>query len=383
MARQQKIFTVKGMDCAGCAQQIESAVSKIPGVSRAEINFATSKLTITTDTHQFDFQKVVSTVERLGYTVEPEASQLAATLNVEGLCCADESEVIERKLKAQTGISNFEVNVVARQVKIAYDPALLSIQDLIKIIAETGMKASLVTTKEETKRGWTPNRQTILLIASGIFIVAGFIAELLGNTQASWILYGTAVIVGVYYPAKMGILALQTLTLNIRLLMVIGAVGAIILGLWEEAALLVFVYSLGDVLEAYSVDKARGAIRALIRLVPKEALVRRNGKEITLPAEEVNVGDRVIVRPGEKIPLDGIVAAGNSFVNQSTITGEPVPLQKQPGDEAFAGTINQKGSLEIEVTKKASDTTLARIIQAVEEAQAKKTSYQRFAEKFS
>lgn len=376
------------MDCGGCAQHVEEAVSKIPGVSKAEVNFAASKLKVDADDPQFDFKKVISAVEGLGYSVEtqePDESQLTVTLNVEGMCCADEAEVIERKLSAQTGINRYEVNVVGRQVKITYSTALLSTQDLIKIIAETGMKASLVTNKqeEEHKRPWwAQNRQIILLTASGIFIIAGFIAQLLGSTQIPQILYGAAVIVGVYYPAKMGILALRTLTLNVRLLMVIGAAGAIILGLWEEAALLVFVYSLGDVLEAYSVDKARGAVRALMRLVPKEALVRRNGSEIKLPAEEICVGDRVIVRPGQKIPLDGIVVDGDSFVDQAAITGEPVPVKKQAGDEAFAGTINQRGSLEIEVTKKAGDTTLARIISLVEEAQAKKTSYQRFAEKF-
>lgn len=379
----QKLFTVKGMDCANCAQHVESAVSKIPGVSKAEINFATSKLKVIADNAQFDFGKVTSTIESIGYSVEADLSQISATLKVEGMDCADEAEVIERKLKSQSGILDFKVNVVAQQVKIAYDPAFLSIQDLIKIIAETGMKASSVTSEEEPKRPWwIQNRQIILLLTSGILILTAFLAGLIGSTLASEVLYGAAIVVGAYYPAKMGILALRTLTLNIRLLMVVGAVGAFALGLWEEAALLVLIYSLGDILEAYSIDKARGAIRALMQLVPKEALVRRNGSEITLPTEEIAIGDRVIVRPGERIPLDGIIVAGNSFVDQSAITGEPIPLRKQPGDETFAGTINQKGSLEIEVTKKASDTTLARIIHSVEEAQAKKTSYQRFAEKF-
>jgi Cd2+/Zn2+-exporting ATPase len=180
----------------------------------------------------------------------------------------------------------------------------------------------------------------------------------------------------------MGFLALRTLTLNIRLLMTIGAIGAIFLGLWEEAALLVFIYSLGDVLEAYAVDKARGAIRALMELVPKEALVLRDGNESVLPTEEIGIGDVVIVRPGEKIPLDGKVVSGSSFVDQAPITGESIPVEKKAEDEVFAGAINQRGSLEIEVTKKSTDTTLARIIHSVEEAQTKKSSYQRFGERF-
>jgi len=229
----------------------------------------------------------------------------------------------------------------------------------------------------------------LALIACGILTAIGFLSELSSLSehlgvphQSVNLIYGLAILTGIYYPAKMGFLALKTLTINIRLLMVIGAVGAILLGLWEEAAFLVFIYSLGDVLEAYAVDKARGAIRALIELVPKEALVRRNGNEVILPTNEIEVGDVVIVRPGEKIPMDGKVIAGNSFVDQSSITGESIPVEKKTGDDVFAGTINLKGSLEIKVTKRANDTTLAKIIHSVEEAQAKKSSYQRFAERF-
>ncbi len=462
----EKTFKLKGVDCPDCAQHVESAVSKIPGVTKVELNFATSKLKVTTNDADFNFNRVVLKIEGLGYSVEdkdeisnkttilkvkemdcpdeekiiqnklkdqkgiidldinviaqqvkivhnPEllstedlikliaqtgmtaslvngdvnakGAQLSVILKVEAMDCSDEAEVIEKKLKAQKGIIDFDINVVAQQVKISYDPAFLSVQDLIKIIAETGMKASLVNGKVSSKgerHWWTKNRQVILLIASGILTVAGVIVGLLDQTLISEFFYGAAIVAAGFYPAKMGILALKTKTINIRLLMVVGAVGAVILGFWEEAALLVVIYSLGDVMEAYSVDKARGALRALMQLSPKEALVRRNGKEVTLPTEEIGIDDTVIVRPGERIPLDGIVVGGDSFVDQAAITGESIPLRKQAGDEAFAGTVNQKGSLDIKVTKIASDTTLAKIIHSVEEAQAKKTSYQRFAEKF-
>ncbi|GFP26843.1 HAD-IC family P-type ATPase, partial [Candidatus Hakubella thermalkaliphila] len=165
--------------------------------------------------------------------------------------------------------------------------------------------------------------------------------------------------------------------MNINTLLIVATIGAVGFDLWEEAAVLVFVYSLGNVLEAYAVNKARGAIRALMELVPKEALVRRDGNEIVLPTDEIGLGDVVIIRPGEKIPVDGRVISGSSFVDQAPITGESIPVEKKPKDEVFAGAINQRGSLEVEVTKKSSDTTLARIIHSVEEAQAKKSSYQR------
>ena len=318
-------------------------------------------------------------------TFEVKDSVKPITIKIEGMDCADESEIIEKKMKSLIGIKNFYIDLMAQQIKVLYDPSLISIQDMIKAVAETGMKASLAKGHKEkkSKAWWKEKPQMLLLFICGILIAVAFLSERFGlSHQAVKPIFGLAILIGVYYPAKMGLLALKNLTLNIRLLMVIGATGAIFLGLWEEAALLVFIYSLGDVLEAYAVDKARGAIRALMELAPKGALVRKNNKELILPTEKIDIDDIVIVKPGEKIPIDGKVVAGNSFVDQSTITGESIPVEKKVGDEVFAGTINQRGSLEINVTKKASDTTLARIIHSVEEAQAKKSSYQRFGDKF-
>ena len=156
-----------------------------------------------------------------------------------------------------------------------------------------------------------------------------------------------------------------------------------LLGMWSESAILIFVYSLGDVLESYAVDKARGAIRSLVELMPKEALVRKDGKEVILSTEDIGVGDIVIVRPGERIPVDGKVVKGFSFVDQAAITGESIPVRKSLGDDVFTGTINQNGSLEVRVDKPASETMLSKIICSVEEAQAKRTSYQRFSDNFA
>ena len=379
----EKVFSIKGMDCADCASRIEKAVSKIPGVRLAQISFATEKLKVVSEP-RLDERQIIEAVKKMGYSVEAEEPYRTITLNVEGMDCADEQEVIEKKMGALKGIRRFDVYLMTRQLKVFYDPAIVSVQDIIKSIAETGMKASLARDKKEREKAWwKEKRQMQLLIVCGALIVIAFLLERIGlSHESAKAVYGLAILAGVYYPAKMGFSALKTLTLNIRLLMVVGAAGAAALGLWEEAALLVFVYSLGDVLEAYAVDKARGAIRALMELMPKEALVRRNGSEIVLPTEEINIGDVVIVRPGEKIPVDGKVIAGISFVDQSPITGESIPIEKKPDDEVFAGTINQRGSLEIGVTKRASDTTIARIIHSVEEAQAKKSSYQRFGERF-
>jgi Cd2+/Zn2+-exporting ATPase len=154
------------------------------------------------------------------------------------------------------------------------------------------------------------------------------------------------------------------------------------MGLWEEAAILVFVYTWGAIMETYATSKARSSLKLLMDLVPREASVKRNGRELTLPVEEIDLEDVIVVRPGEKIPLDGVITDGSTSIDQAPITGESIPVSKATGDNVFAGSINQRGSLEIKVTKLSQDTTLARIINSVERAEAKKSSYQRFAQSF-
>ena len=303
-------------------------------------------------------------------------------LIVEGMDCQDEVQIIEKKLISLVGIKDFQIYLATQGVKVVCDPSLISIQQIIKSIAETGMK-SFVVKEARPKIAWWKEKRIIALSACGLFTLAAFVLEKLGcKGIITLIFHSMAIIVGGYYPAKMALNALKTLTLNIRTLMVTGAIGAVTLGLWEEAATLVFIYLLGDILEIYTVSKSRGALRMLMELAPKEALVRRNGKETVLPVEEVEISNVIIIRPGEKIPLDGKVLKGYSSVDQSPITGESIPVEKKEGDEVFAGTFNQRGVLEVMVTKLSKDTTLAKIIHSVEEAQARKSSYQRFGEKF-
>lgn len=248
------------------------------------------------------------------------------------------------------------------------------------------MKACCQEREEKIIEGglWWKEPRVVTLSICGFFVIlALFMEHIFGlSPEKARLLYGAAIVAGGYYPAKMGLAALKTLTPNIRTLMVVGALGAVILGLYEEAALLVFIYSIGDILEAYATDRVRGAVRALMGLAPKEALVKRDGIEVNLPLDNIGVGEILIIRPGERIPLDGDVLSGYSYVDQAPITGESIPVAKGPGDEVFAGSINQRGSIEVRVTKPFNDTTLGRIIHYVEEAETRKSSYQRFGETF-
>ena len=304
------------------------------------------------------------------------------TLQIQGMDCTCNADLLARKLDALAGVRGHEITPVTGQARITYDPAIVSVQEIIRTVAETGMTASQVRS-DGRKSTWWREPQQLALYGSFLTAVIAFVAGYLGTSLTIVNgLYLLAVLIGVYYPARKALIALKNLTPTIHLLMLIGSVGAMALGLWGEAAVLIIVYSLGDVLESYAVDKARGAIRSLMALVPKEALVRRNGRETICAVETISVGEVVIVRPGERVPVDGTVVAGSSYVDQAAVTGEPVPVHRGPGEDVFAGTINQNGSLEVRVTKPASETMLSRIILSVEEAQAKRTSYQRFSDSF-
>lgn len=306
-----------------------------------------------------------------------------AKIFVEGMGIQVETPLLEQKINALPGISDLTVNTSKQQISLSYDPSVINLQDVIRSISETGLKAQIIQSKTKLS-SWWKEKQQLALVACGLTTLITFILGLTVVPQDyTFIGYIIAVIVGVYYPAKKAIIALINLTATIHLLMLIGAGGAMVLGLWSEAAILIFVYSLGDVLESYAVDKARGAIRSLMNLAPKQALVRKGDREIVLSVDEINVGDTVIVKAGERIPVDGTVQIGYSFVDQSTVTGESLPVSKSVGDTVFAGTINQKSFLEVKVDKPASETMLSKIIYSVEEAQSKKISFQRFSDKFA
>ncbi len=313
---------------------------------------------------------------------ENEQGIETVTLQIEGMECGCEATLIERKIRALSGVRSHEINPISHQLRVSYDPGSVTIKDIIRSVSETGMRASLQ--KGQGRRStWWREKQQLALYGCGLIALIAFVSEKLGAPPLVTVgLYVLSVLTGVYYPARKALIALVNLTPTIHLLMLIGSGGAMLLGLWGEAAVLIFVYSLGDVLESYAVDKARGALRSLTELMPREALVLTETGEMVRPIEEIAVGDIVLVRPGERIPVDGHVVRGSSYVDQAAVTGEPIPVLRETGGDVFAGTINQNGSLEVEVGKPASETMLSKIIYSVEEAQAKKGKLQRFSDSF-
>ncbi len=228
------------------------------------------------------------------------------------------------------------------------------------------------------------NPQVVTSAISGLLLVIGFVGGKLGLASLPETgLYILAVFIGGWYFGREALHELiREREIGIELLMSIAAIVAGLMGQWAEAAMLVFLYSISEAAEGYTEERTRHAIRALMDLAPKTALVVRDGKEIRIPAEALQVGDIFIVHPGEAVATDGEIIEGHSSLNEAPVTGESVPVEKGPGDTAFAATLNGEGALTVRVTKTTADNTLARIIQLVEEAQASKGRSQRFIERF-
>jgi Cd2+/Zn2+-exporting ATPase len=317
-------------------------------------------------------------------TSAAEQARRRDRFQVDRRCCVDCSTDLSETLQRVPGVTTVEWSPSAGVLVVEHD-GRVSEEAVRREAGRSGIALLPVADghAEKAPRWWRQARFLMLGAASAVF-VAGFVLDALGVTEvAANGLYLATIAVGGIEPAKSAWRALRSRRLTISTLLVVAVAGAIALGVYEEAALLTIVFSLGAVLEGYVSDRARGSIRALMALTPPTA--RRRAGDGSL--EEVGVellepGDVVLVRPGERLPTDGVVVAGASAVDQSAVTGESMPVEVAAGAEVFGGTMNGVGALEIRVTKEYADTTLARIIRQVEEAQSAKGSGQRFADRF-
>ncbi len=314
------------------------------------------------------------------------------SLRIPEMDCPEETQLLKKKFGGLRGVSRLDTFLLSQELRVSYDERFLSKDDIIRAVEETGMSASALTAgaedaasqaqKDQLER--TKRRQLILTALSGLFVFSGLLLSLKGAPGNVTIpLYMGAMLSGGSRIALKGLRAARAFDLDMNFLMTIAVIGAAAIGEWGEGAMVIFLFALAQLLESYSLDRARNALRSLMDLSPQEALIKRGGEEVLVPVGEVKLGDTVVVRPSERIPLDGTVTDGDSHVNQAPITGESTPIEKYAGQEVFAGTINKEGALEFRVTHIAEDTTLAHIVHQVEECQTQRAPFQSFVDKFA
>jgi len=303
---------------------------------------------------------------------------------IDNIHCADCALNIEKSIEHLPGILSAEVSYVMSSATVYYDPYRVEEDRIKRAITKPGyvVKESLA---EKTKAFWRELRHMLFLALSGVTLVISVILEWTGWGPA-YLPHAFAVaslIAGGYPVLKSAIQALFIPDLNVDTLVSIAAIAATSVGAYQEAAAVVFIMLLGEFLEHLTVDKARKAITSLIQLSPKTAWVRRDGKELQVPIEEVTTDETVIVKPGERIPVDGKIVSGCGMINQSTLTGESIPVERGVGEKVYCGTINESGSCELVATQVAEDTKLAQIKRLILDAQAQKSPTQRLMDRFS
>jgi len=301
---------------------------------------------------------------------------------VEGLSCANCAKTFEQNVKRLPGVRDAAVHFAASKLTV-YGEAT------VEELEEAGKFEQLKIFPEHAGRHAAARsvpfcRKQARLIAAGLLTALGYVSLVAGEFPVlAPLLFGAAMLAGGLPLFRAGLMNLARLRFDMKTLMTVAVIGAAAIGEWAEGAVVVLLFAASEALERFSMERARRSIRSLMDLAPKEAVVRRDGREMSVPADEVAVGDTVIVKPGQKIAVDGVVTGGGGLVNQSAVTGEAMPVCKKEGDDVFAGTLNVDGLLEIRVTRKAEDSTIAKIIHLVEEAQAGRAPAQAFVDTFA
>lgn len=363
-----------------CLERLESALQNQRGIQHAHIEREKNPqiLCLHYNPNYTSIQDVRRIAERVGAKIAQRYRH--EVIPIEGVDCSDCVTVIEHSLNRIEGVLDVKASYTAQRVFVEYDNRATSLIAIEKRIQNLGYQVQ----HDGTHRWYLDNRALIFSLAGGILLLIGWLGgSFLGfPPQASQGLYLGAYVLAGWDTAVHAWYALKERTFDTDILMIAAGLGAAILGKYLEGALLLFLFSLGHAIEARILNRTRNAIRALADLAPKTAIARRNGIQLEVPVDELELGDVVIVRSDTRIPADGIVVKGSSAVDQSPVTGESLPVDKSEQDHVYAGSVNGAGSLEIKVTRLARDSTLARITQMVEAAQARKSPSQQLTERF-
>lgn len=418
---ESKVLKIEGMTCAACAKAVERASKKLDGVSEANVNFASEKLNISFDSLKVSLKDIQDAVEKAGYRAVVQTN--TRVLKLEGMTCAACAKTIERVTKKLDGVAESNVNFATEKLNIIFDPSLVRISDIKKAIEKAGYKASeeeanIDADKErkerEIKSLW--NRfliSAIFGIPLLIIAMGPMIADKLGimlpdavnpmmHPEAYAVIQLVLVIPVLAAGRKYFIVGFKSLfrrSPNMDSLIALGTSAAFIYssfsvfeilagyGLqnmyFESAGVILTLITLGKYLESVTKGKTSEAIKKLMGLAPKTATIIRNDREVQIQIDEVEVGDIVVVKPGEKMPVDGVIVEGTTSVDESMLTGESIPVEKNIGDRVIGASINKNGSIKFKATKVGKDTALAQIIKLVEDAQGSKAPIAKLADVIS
>ncbi|WP_085993381.1 heavy metal translocating P-type ATPase [Oceanobacillus senegalensis] len=301
---------------------------------------------------------------------------------IQGLSCTNCAATFENNVKELPDVQDAKVNFGASKL---YVQGNTTIGELEKAGAFENLKIrDEREQKVERKPFWKQKENVNVYISTVILLLSWFLGKQYPEEQLpATIGYAASILIGGYSLFKTGLKNLSRLTFDMKTLMTIAVIGAAFIGEWGEGATVVILFSISEALERYSMDKARKSIETLMDIAPKEAWIRRGMEEMLIHVDDIQVGDIMMVKPGQKLAMDGIVMKGASTLNQAAITGESIPITKTVDDEVFAGTLNEEGFLEVKVTKRVEDTTLSKIIHLVEEAQAERAPSQAFVDTFA
>jgi len=405
--KEEKKVPIEGMTCASCAQTIEGALNEQEGIEKANVNLMTERADIEYDPDKVDMDKIIKTVEKSGYKVSEEESFEEISLEVTDMTCASCADTVQNALSELDGVVEAQVNIATEKAKVRYDPELVSSRDMKRAIEDSGYGVASeeeVETEAERKMERTKKLMIYAWIGTGLlipfwlqlnfdFIFGQFLP--ISNQLAMYLMaiIATPVALVIGWPTvhSRTFKALAGGSINMETLITLGVVAAWITGalsfflevpsFFMVSAMILAFHLVGQYLEDKAKGRASQAIQKLLELEADTARVIKNGEEKEIPLEEVETGDLMVVKPGEKIPTDGVVKDGKSAVDESMATGESVPVEKGAGDEVIGSTINQDGVLKVEATKVGKDTFLSQVVEMVEDAQATRLPVQALADK--
>ncbi len=402
IGKNEKItLTLMGMSCASCAKSIEKSLSETEGVYSAKVNFATEKAFISYDPKKIGKEKLIDVIKNTGYDAKLSQEEMATSIfKVSGMSCASCSQSIEKKLNNTDGVESARVNFPMEKLTVRYDPSAVSQLDIKKSVRELGYEITaeekeevedraLMQLSHAARRMWFAIGLAAPIMV--LMMIHMFVVAIPNYFLIIYVLGFPVIFIAGWETHRGAFRSLRTLQPNMNTLVTLGSLVPYLLNaltFWlemtsfvEMATAILTLHLVGRYLEAKAKGKASQAIKKLLELGAKSARIIVEEKEIEVPTDEVRVGQVMVIRPGEKIPLDGIVIEGESNIDESMATGESLPVKKKKGDEVIGATINKQGLLKVKATKVGKDTFLSQVIKMVEECQGSKVPIQEFADR--